>query len=344
MNTTIPKSMRAVELRAYDGRPESLVLVEKPVPTLGSGQVLVRMAASPINPSDLMFIRGFYGFKKPLPVVPGFEGSGTVVAAGRGFLARWLVGRRVACATASPDIRDGTWAEFAVTSAQLCIPLRRHVDLEQAAMMLVNPLSAWALMDIARRGGHRAVVQTAAASALGRMVVRLGRRFGLPVISVVRRAQQVETLRTLGADAEHILNSGDSDFDRRLMESCRPLGATLGFDAVAGEMTARLLKAMPPRSRVLVYGALSLEPCRVEPASLIFEGKKVEGFWLSEWLRQHSVLSQLRLARRVQKLLATELKSDVQARLPLSKAAEALKQYATNMSGGKVLLVPTMTD
>src|SRR5262245_46472731 len=149
MSTSIPRTMRAIELRSYDGRPESLVLVEKLVPAPGPGQVLVRMAASPINPSDLMFLRGQYGFKKGLPVVPGFEGSGTVVAGGGGFIASMLQGRRVACAAASPDLQDGTWAEYTVTSARLCIPLLRDVDLEQAAMMLVNPLTAWALVDIA---------------------------------------------------------------------------------------------------------------------------------------------------------------------------------------------------
>jgi NADPH:quinone reductase-like Zn-dependent oxidoreductase len=342
MSTTIPTTMRAVELRAYDGKLESLALVEKPVPAPGPGQVLVRVAAAPINPSDLMFVRGLYGFKKELPVVPGFEGSGTVVAGGGGLLARLLEGRRVACAAASPDIRDGTWAEYVVTPARLSVPLRRDVDLEQAAMMLVNPLSAWALLDIARRAGHRAVVQTAAASALGRMVIRLGHRFAVTVLNIVRRPEQVEQLRALGAAADRVLNSTDSDFDRRLKESCGRFGTTLGFDAVGGELTACLLKAMPPHSRILVYGALSQEACRVDPSSLIFEGKRVEGFWLSQWLRDRSLIGQLRLARQVQRLLPTEFKSDVQARFPLSAVAEALNRYTTNMSAGKVLLMPAL--
>src|SRR5262245_20909125 len=74
----IPNSMRAVQLRAYDGKPESITVVEMPVPRPGVGEVLVRVFASPINPSDLMFIRGLYGFKKPLPAIPGFEGSGSL--------------------------------------------------------------------------------------------------------------------------------------------------------------------------------------------------------------------------------------------------------------------------
>jgi NADPH:quinone reductase-like Zn-dependent oxidoreductase len=288
-----------------------------------------------------MFVRGLYGFKKPLPATPGFEGSGTVVEAGSGMMARFLKGRRVACAAAAPDIAGGMWAEYLVTSAQLCVSLSKHVDMEQGATMLVNPLTAWALMEEARLGRHRAVVQTAAASALGRMLVRLGQRFSIPIINVVRRAEQAELLRKMGA--EHVLNTGDPDFDASLQELCRRLGATISFDAVAGEMSARVIRAQPRGSRILVYGALSLEASQVDPASLIFEGKRVEGFWLTAWLRHKSMLSQLRVSRRVQALLAGDLKTEIRARLPLEGAARGLEQYAANMTGGKILLMPSST-
>jgi NADPH2:quinone reductase len=329
--------MRAVQLLAYDGKLASITLAEVPVPRPGPGQVLVKVFASPVNPSDLMFIQGLYGFKKPLPAVPGFEGSGTVVESGPGLMGRYLKGKRVACAAADPKISGGMWAEYLVTSAQLCIPLRKQVDLEQAASLLVNPFTAWALMDEARRGGHRAVVQTAAASALGRMIVRLGQRFSIPVVNVVRRAQQVELLRGMGA--QYIVNSANSGYENELRELCRKLGATIGFDAVAGEMSAIVLQAQPPGSRLLVYGGLSLAPCQADPTSLIFEEKHLEGFWLSAWLRSKNLLSQLRIAGQVQDLIGKDLKTDFQARLPLKDAARALQQYASNMTAGKVLLV-----
>ncbi len=338
LDAAIPSSMRAVVLTAYDGKPESLTVGERSVPRPARGQVLVRMSAAPINPSDLMFLRGLYGFKKKLPAVPGFEGSGTVVAPGGGLMARALVGRRVACAATDPAIADGTWAEYLVTSAHYCVPLRKEVETEQAATMLVNPLTAWALIDEARRGRHRAVVQTAAASALGRMILRLGHRFSVPIINVVRRRQQLDLLLKMGAD--QVLDSSEPDFEQALKTLCRQAGATLAFDAVAGEMTGRILRAMPSGSRVLVYGALSLQACQIDPASLVFEEKRVEGFWLSAWLRQRNLIAQLRTARQVQKLLAGELKTDIQARLPLDQAARALELYTDNMTSGKILLVP----
>jgi NADPH:quinone reductase-like Zn-dependent oxidoreductase len=330
--------MRVVQLRAYDGKPESIAVADVPVPRPGPGEVLVRVFASPINPSDLMFIRGLYGFKKPLPAIPGFEGSGTVVDAGAGLMPRYLKGRRVACAAADPKVTGGMWAEYVVTSAQFCIPLRKHVDLEHGAVLLINPMTAWGLMHEARRGGHRAVVQTAAASALGRMIIRLGKRFSIPVITVVRRAEQVELLRGLGA--EYILNSSEPEFNERLRELCHQLGASIGFDAVAGEMSGIVLRAQPRGSRLLVYGGLSLQPSQADPASLIFEGKQLEGFWLTGWLRSRTLLGQLRLARQIQELLRNDLKTEFQAKVPLPEVGRALQQYAANMTAGKVLLMP----
>jgi NADPH2:quinone reductase len=330
--------MRAVQLRDYDGKPASLSVAQVPVPRPGSGEVLVKVFASPVNPSDLMFITGNYGFKKALPAIPGFEGSGTVVEAGSGMMARFMKGRRVACAAADAKSTGGMWAEYIVTSAQFCVPLGKKVQMEHAATMLVNPLTAWALMDEARRGRHRAAVQTAAASALGKMVIRLGQKFGLPIVNVVRRPEQVELLR--GLAAEHVLNSSDPGFDDDLRKVCHRLGASISFEAVAGAMSGRVLQAQPQNSRMLIYGGLSLKPAEIDLGPLIFEGKRVEGFWLSAWLRGHNLLSQLRVARQVQELLASDLKTEIRARLPLDKAAEGLAQYAANMTAGKVLLVP----
>ncbi len=329
--------MRAVQITAYDGKPESLSVVDLPVPRPGPSEVLVKVFASPVNPSDLAFLQGVYGFKKPLPAVPGFEGSGTVLDAGPGMLGRFLKGKRVACAAADEKITGGMWAEYVVTSAKFCIPLHKDVDLEQGAVMLVNPFTAWGLMEEARRGGHNAVVQTAAASALGRMIVRLGQRFSLPVVNVVRRSEQVQLLRNLGA--EHVVNSDDAGFEGSLRDLCHRLGATIGFDAVAGEMSGKVLRAQPHGARLLVYGGLSFAPCQVDPGSLIFERKRLEGFLVSVWLRRKSLLGQWRVSRQVQKLLGSDLKTEFQGRIPLQDTARGLRQYVTKMTAGKVLLV-----
>ena len=225
-----------------------------------------------------------------------------------------------------------------LADASYCIPLRKATDIEQASTMIVNPFTAWALLSIAKQLGAQAIVQTAAASALGRMIVRLATSRGVGSVNIVRRAEQVALLKSEGA--ANVLNSSDEDFDERLRELCKHLRATVMFDAVAGELTGRVLRAMPSGATAIVYGALSLEGCLADPRSLIFERKSVRGFWLSDWLRSQGALEKFRASGSVQKLLGGELKTEIRARLPLERAAEGINEYAHEMTGGKILLVP----
>ncbi len=333
MPTTLPATMQVVQLTEI-GRPPQVV--QKPLPTLGDTDVLVKIAAAPINPSDLMFLQGRYGLRKPLPVAPGFEGSGTIVAVGKAWWLRPYLGQRVACGT--PDDGNGTWAEYMRTPAMRCIPLQPKVSLAQGAMLIVNPLTAWGLVELARTGRHAAAIQTAAASSLGLMIVRHARRMGLPLINIVRRAEQVAILQAEGAT--YILNSSEPDFTHRLADLSRQLKATIAFDAVGGDLTGTLLTGMPNGSRVVVYGALAGDLVQVNPAELIFRQQRVEGFWLSEWFRAKSLPRLLQIGSRVQSMLHADFRSTVQATYPLSRVNAALAHYQRQMSAGKVLLVP----
>src|SRR5262249_51982353 len=155
---------------------------------------------------------------------------------------------------------SGTWAEYCVAPATACLPLAKDLTLDQGAAALANPVSALCLIDLAKRGRHRAIVQTAAAGQLAKMIAVAARDRGLPAIDIVRRADQADVLRAAGA--QHVLVSTDPDFDRDLAVKAAALGATIAFDAVAGELTGRVLEALPPRSEVVVYGALSSDACR----------------------------------------------------------------------------------
>src|SRR5947207_3291836 len=186
MRDGIPRSMRALVLgEQREDVAEAirgLKVHERPVPEPGRGQVLVKIAAAPCNPSDLLLLQGKYGTVKKLPTVPGWEGAGTVVASGGGLLARWLQGKRVACALRAD--RDGTWAEYFVANANNCIPLKAELPIEQAACLIVNPLTATGLLDTARRAGHRGAVHTAGASQLGRMMLVMAAEVNYPLINI----------------------------------------------------------------------------------------------------------------------------------------------------------------
>lgn len=334
--TQLPEMMTAVVLDAYEGA-KALRVEPRPIPQPGPNEVLVKVAASPINPSDLMFLVGRYGFTKPTPVVPGFEGAGTVVAVGRstGLMGRYLLGKRVACVTQQQG--DGLWADYVATPVNFALPLDNAVTLEQGAMSVVNPLTAVALIDIAKRAGHKMVINTAAASALGQMIHRLGQQEGVAVVNIVRRQAQVDLLESQGAT--HTLNSSDPDFAQQLHDLCHRQNIRLAFDAIAGESPLILLEAMPAHSRVTVYGGLSQQAVQVNPMGLIFQDKSVDGFWLTPWIGQKNFLQNLFIWRRAQKLMLSALKTEVRARYALDEAQQAVTEYETEMTGGKVLFV-----
>ena len=172
-----------------------------------------------------------------------------VVGSGGGMIGRFLLGKRVACGGNEPG--GGTWAEYFVASVMLCFPLRKDVDFVAGATMLVNPLTALAFVDTAKQRRASAIVHTAAASQLGRLVAIFARERDLPVIHVVRREAQVELLRELGA--EHVLNSSDEDHDEKeeseeKEEKAEEAGTRVGEHANIGMLTIVLASRLQPRA------------------------------------------------------------------------------------------------
>jgi NADPH:quinone reductase-like Zn-dependent oxidoreductase len=143
-------------------------------------------------------------------------------------------------------------------------------------------------------------------------------------------------LKDLGA--EYVLNSSDEDFEERLKQTSHDLGATLALDAVAGEMTSQLLDAMPNRSTVRVYGALSEQAGTLHPRPFVFENKRLEGFWLADIARERFWQDMLPAFTRLPKLVQSDLHSTIQARFDMADFQQALTTYQQGMSNGKVLL------
>jgi NADPH:quinone reductase-like Zn-dependent oxidoreductase len=318
------------------GDPEEVLQVRdlpepKPVP----GEVRVRMLASPVNPSDLLYIRGLYGRKPPLPATPGFEGVGVVETNGGGLLGWRVLGRRVAVLGAA----GGTWQEKVIVPAVQAVPVPKALPDEQAATFFVNPASALIMTRYVLRIPRGAwLLQTAAGSALGRMVIRLGRRYGFRTLNVVRRREQGEELLRQGADA--VVCTGDESLSERVREITQGAGVPFAVEAVGGEVGSEVVRsALAAGGRMLVYGALSEEPLTFDPRALIVGQKRVEGFWLGDWVRQQGLLAKYRLMRRIGRLLvAGILTSAVGATYPLEQVKEAVRTAAQPGRHGKVLL------
>jgi NADPH2:quinone reductase len=329
----LPDTMQAVGLDV-DG---NLIFCTRPVPVPGKGEVLVKISAAPINPSDIARIRQVKGTADQASYFPGIEGSGTVVAHGGGLLSRLWMGRRVSCSSVHPF--SGTWAGYMVTSAGHCIPLPKSISDEQGAMMLVNPMTAVAFIHMAKKGRYKAIINTAAASSLGRMLEHLTRESGLPLINIVRNEKQKNELLRQGA--VYVLDSSSVNFTEDLYTLSDQLQSSLILDAVGGKLTLQILQAVPPHSSVILYGNLSGEQPEIDYRSLIMDHKKVSGFFLGNWLKENGPVIMLRSIYEVRKLLKTQL-IPVQGRFSLDRAQQALDTYQGNMTAGKVLLKPDL--
>jgi NADPH:quinone reductase len=322
--------MNAVFVDPGNGR---LYARKVPTPRPAIGEVLVKMAAAPVNPSDLARIRELSP-EEAVEFVPGVEGCGTVVEAGKGILPSLFLGKRVACS--SRYSARGTWAEYMVTPAGSCFPIGRGISDEQASMALVNPMTALALCDIAKSQGHRAVVVTAAASALGKMLSSFLEKNGIKVLQIVRNEEGVKKLRE--RNAKFVLNSSSAGFLSEFRDWCHSNHATLMLDAVGGELVNPLLPLMPKGSVILIYGNLSQQPVEFMPPLLVRESKTVTGFFLGYWIGKQGMLKNIRNLMKVRKLLHRGMETHVQAIFPLQEAQKAVELYESGMGKGKVLL------
>jgi NADPH:quinone reductase-like Zn-dependent oxidoreductase len=329
--------MKAVVFERF-GEPRTVLQVrevERPEP--GRGEVRVRMRASPINPSDLLVVRGQYGRLPTLPATPGFEGVGVIDTVGPGLLAR-LRGLRPGRRVAVLNGVGGNWKEYVVLPARQAVPVPDDLPDEQVAAFFVNPATALVMTrQVLRVPAGAWLVQTAAGSALGRMVIRLGRHFGFHTVNLVRRRALEDELRGLGADA--VLVPGEDNVPARVRELTGGRGAGFGLDAVGGTATLDVLRALGAGGRMLVYGTLAMEPVPLESRLLMVGQKAIEGFWLSEWVKEQGVLTMLRLFRRVIALMrAGVLTTPVAGAFPLERLAEALELAEQPARPGKVLL------
>lgn len=258
-----------------------------PVPKPSSGQVLIKVVAAAINPSDY----GSWYRCQPdhCPLAMGSEGCGVVVASGGG-LSTYASGIKVGSKVGFVNLKNkqGAYSEYVVADVIGGVfAMPDDLPVEDAASFFVNPYTAIAILDTAKRQGAKTLVHTAAASQLGQMIVKLAPSEGVEIINVVRREEQAELLKGIGA--KHVVVSGgDGDADawkKDLKSKVEELGASVAFDAVAGDSTGDMLDALPKNGTVFLYGGLAGRAGNLNPMDLIYREKKVEGFLLTRWIQ-----------------------------------------------------------
>jgi NADPH2:quinone reductase len=344
----------------------------------GADEVIVRVEAAPINPSDLGLLLGpadiatlraggtadrpEIAFDIPAPRLGGVrsrlgqslpvgnEGAGTVIAAGAEV--KHLEGCRVGM------LGGGMYADYRKLKGRDVVPLPDGASAADGASLFVNPLTALGFVETARSEGHKAIVHTAAASNLGQMLQKICLADGVPLVNVVRSQAQADILRGIGA--KYVVNSTDTDFRARLLDAIAETGATVAFDAIGGgslgsdivqAMEQAAARAMTEYSRygsnsfkqLYIYGALDLSPTTLNRLAFGFQWS-VSGWLLTPFLQKAGVEVASRLRKRVLDELTTTFASHYSRVIGLAETLdpEVLRAYERKATGEKFLINPTL--
>ena len=381
MTEALPKT--ALELRSLvtpDATLE-LSLQEVEVPAPAPDEVVVRVEASPVNPSDLgllipsvadMTAATVTGTpERPVVTAPlregslaglsarvgdslpvGNEGAGTVVAAGSSPAAQALVGKTVGIAGGA------MYSQYRVVNAAACLVLPDGATAKEGASSFVNPLTALGMLETMRREGHSALVHTAAASNLGQMLVKACLADGVPLVNIVRKAEQEEILRGLGA--VHVCNSASPSFEADLVEALKATSATLAFDATGGgTLAGQILNGMEQAAsataaqysrygssvhkQVYIYGSLDTSPTILTRNFGMAWG--VGGWLLTPFLAGAGPETIARLRARVAAELTTTFASTYTQEVSLAGLLkpDAFNSYLKKATGEKFLVTPQAT-
>lgn len=378
MPVEVPATMRQIRsLVTADGELQlSIATVDTPPP--GEHEVLVRIDAAPINPSDLGLLLAAADVTRATssgpadspvvtaPIAPqvmpglaarvgesmpvGNEGCGVVVAAGSAPDAQALLGRTVAI------IGGATYGEYRCVPAMSCLVLPDGTDPVAGASCFVNPLTALSMVETMRMEGHTALVHTAAASNLGQMLVKICLADGVPLVNIVRRPEQAELLRSLGAT--HVCDSSAPTFTADLTTALVATGATLAFDATGGgRLAGQILGCMEAAAnataaeysrygstvhkQVYIYGGLDRSP--TEFVRNFGMAWSIGGWLLTPFLQKLGLPGMLRLRERVVAELTTTFASHYTDHVSLAGALslDAIHTYARQATGQKFLIRPS---
>src|SRR5438132_10073121 len=313
------------------GNPADVLRVEsRPWPTPAPDEVLIQMRAAPINPADLNQIDGKYPVRPELPATPGFEGAGVVVDAG-GNASTIPAGTLVIL-----PHNLGTWREAVAVKASDLVIVPQELNPVDAAMLKINPMTAWRLLhDYVDLKSGDWLIQNAANSAAGRAVIQIARDLGYKTANVVRREELIDELRAEGGDV--VLVDGEN-LREEVRNATGNAPIRLGLNAVGGGSALRLANTLAPESTIVTFGAMSLQPLKIPNSLLIFKDLRFRGIWINKWYdnatmeeRMEAFQSLFEMAKR------GLLKTKVEKSYPLSEAKAAVANAAQGKRSGKII-------
>ena len=325
--------MKTINAAVYEthGNPADVLHVDsRPWPTPAPGEVIVKMRAAPINPADLNQIEGKYPVRAELPATPGFEGAGIVVDVGsdvKGLTSGALV--------ILPH-NVGTWRDAVAVKAGKLVVVPADIKPVHAAMLKINPMTAWRLLhDYVELAPGDWLIQNAANSAAGRAVIQIAHELGYKTVNVVRRSELIGELRAEGGDIVLV----DSENLRREVEDA--IGGPpirLGLNAVGGESALRLANCLAPGSTLVTYGAMSLQPLKIPNGLLIFKDLRFRGIWINKWYDNATPAERMEAFQHLFEMAKRGLlQTKVEQAYPLSEAKTAVAHAARGQRSGKII-------
>ncbi len=326
--------MKTINAAVYEthGNPAEVLQVEsRPWPAPGADQVIVKMRAAPVNPADLNQIEGKYPIKAELPATPGFEGAGIVVDVGadvKGLTSGALV--------LLPH-NIGTWRDAVAVNADELVVVPTGIQAVHAAMLKINPMTAWRLLhDYVNLERGDWLIQNAANSAAGRAIIQIAHELGYKTVNVVRRSELVGELRAEGGD---VVLVDSENLRHEVEETIGGPPIRLGLNAVGGESALRLANCLAPGSTLVTYGAMSLQPLKIPNGLLIFKDLRFRGIWINKWYDNATPAQRMEAFQYLFEMAKRGLlQTKVEKAYPLSEAKAAVAHAARGPRSGKIIL------
>lgn len=309
---------------------------------LKDGEVLVKVHSAPVHPADQAFCIGYYGNKEQIGDLPtgcGFEGAGEVIETGPN-VDESLKGKRVAFVQEIGSTGyQGSYRQYIYIDAKSAVQFPDDVDYDTISCMYGNPFTICGFLDYCEKNNHTSIINDAACSALGKILVKACKKYNIHLINLIRKAEHVDELKSLGADV--VLNYSTDEFPEQLDEIIKEHKPTAYFTAVAGELASYILGKMPNHSALIVYGALSLEKISYDPGDFIFKSHKIDNFWLNVWGQNISEEEKNKWGQVVHEDIAQGgdiFGTKIGKKFKLAEVEEAMTYARKHGSEGKVIL------
>ena len=324
------KNINAAVYERHGNPPDVLRVESQPWPAPAPDEVVVKMRAAPINPADLNQIEGKYPVRPELPAIPGFEGAGVVVE----------IGADVKSVTNGALVivphNIGTWRDAIAVKADELVIVPAGIEPVDAAMLKINPMTAWRLLhDYVDLKKGDWLIQNAANSTAGRAVIQIARELSYKTVNVVRREELIDELRSEGGDV--VLVDGEN-LRNQAKNATGGASIRLALNSVGGDSALRLANCLAPASTMVTFGAMSLQPLKIPNGLLIFKDLRFRGIWINKWYDNATKEQRMETFRSLFDMAKRGLlKAKVEKAYPLAEARAAVARAAQGKRSGKII-------